>query len=192
MTSLALETSPPAQRNDILALGRTPKTFEISQATTSNQTKDAPVPVPQSATLEDRPYENSKDVKIDFGQFVRHLSNDWRRVIFQDIDRLLSPADWDDESALINTNSFKTFLRFLTYTPPANKPVLGVNHDGSLLAAWIKDDRQISVSFLPNDQAKAILAGTTPRGEEEILAWQGNVASLQDFIARNGAIACLK
>lgn len=76
--------------------------------------------------------------------------------------------------------------------PPAAIPTLGLNHDGSLLAAWIKADHKITVSFLPNDQAKAILILPTTRGEKEVLSWQGNVASLRDFIARNHALLCLE
>ena len=207
MIPLALETARPEGRNDNLALPlKHPEKSETTFGVCSSQILAASLmsqkqarlkpadtkATPLSNSLEDKLYDNSAAVKINFGLYARHLPDEWRQAIFQDIDRLLCISDWDEESALINETSFKTFLRFLVHTPPAAMPALGVNHDGSLLAAWIKGEQKVTVSFLPNDQAKAILIGPTLQGEQEILAWLGNVASLYDFIARNRALYCLE
>jgi hypothetical protein len=196
MIGVALETRPAERRNDRLAVKETLEIGEtnanraptaprqpISEASTANQNKSVE---PLSDSLEDKLFSNTALAKIAFSIYARHLSNQWRKAVFEDIDQLLSLENWDEESALIDITSFRTFLRFLTHTPPAAMPVLGINHDGAVLAAWIKDDCKLTVSFLSEDYAKAIL----DLPSDEILAWQGNVASLYDFVCRNRALPC--
>jgi hypothetical protein len=199
MIGLTLETRPAERRNDRLAVRETLEIAEtntaahapatprqsVSEASTANQENKSVEPLWDD--IEDKLFNNSAEAKIDFSNYARHLSNAWRNAIFEDIDRLLSPEDWDEESAFIDKASFRTFLRFLTHTPPAAMPVLGLNHDGTVLGAWIKHNCKLTVSFLRKDQAKAILMLPT----DEILAWQGNVASLYDFVIRNHASPCL-
>jgi hypothetical protein len=197
MTGLALETHSPERRNDRLAIRQILETAKtnsasgdnetlepISKASTANQNESIE---PLSDDLEDRIFNNSAGTKIDLSIYAPHLSSEWRKAIFEDIDRLLSIDDWNEESALINKASFRTFLRFLTHTPPTAVPVLGLNHDGTVLAAWIKGNCKLTVSFLTKDQAKAILMLPS----DEILAWQGHVAALYDFVSRNHALSCL-
>lgn len=141
--------------------------------------------------LELQLFNNAADVKIMFGDYLRHLSLDWRAMIFREIDRLLDPAAWNDESAMIRRASFRTFLRFIDHSRPERRPSLGVGQDGSVLAAWLCGPQKIFVTYLPNDRVNATFVTRTDRDDEQITAWQGPVVALRERIMREGVTACV-
>lgn len=142
-------------------------------------------------TVELKLFNNAADVKIQFGEVLRHLSVRWRPEVFAQIDELLDPNAWNDESSLIDRRSFGTFLRFLDFARPSRLPALGISHDGNLMAAWILVHARVFVTFMSSDRVEATFLGQTDRGEEQITAWRGPVASLKDRVTLEGAGGCL-
>lgn len=141
-------------------------------------------------SLDELLFDNAAILKIDFANFAMHLSPEWRQIVFKQLDRLLAPSSWEDDSALIERAPFMTFLRFVVYAGPTRFPSLGVSPNGHILAAWSCPPQQIAVEFLPADKAAATFAIQTARSKE-IIAWRGHVADLKDFIQRNGLSACI-
>jgi hypothetical protein len=142
----------------------------------------------ESRSLEECLFDNAAILKIDFAHIAMHLSWEWRQVIFKQLDRLLDPANWEDDSSLIERAPFMTFLRFVIYAAPTRFPSLGVSPKGHILAAWLCPPQQIAVEFLAADKAAATFLIQTARSKE-IVAWRGHVADLKDFIQRNGLSA---
>jgi hypothetical protein len=147
-------------------------------------------PTKESRSLEEVLFDNAAALKIAFAEIAMYLSPEWRRVIFKQLDRLLDPASWEDESALIARAPFMTFLRFVIYAAPTRFPSLGVSQKGHILAAWLCPPQQIAVEFLADDKAAATFLIQTARSKE-IIAWRGYVADLKDFIRRNDLSACI-
>ena len=141
-------------------------------------------------SLEVELFDNAAQLKVLFSQIAMHLSSKWRATIFEQVDALLKLEDWEEESSLIQINTFSTFLRFIIYMAPDRLPSLGVGPIGHLLAAWVKGDQRITVQFLPNDQAIATIVKQGTRGKETV-AWRGHVVDLKLFIERFGAAECI-
>lgn len=141
--------------------------------------------------LELQLFNNAADAKIMFGEYLRHLSLEWRTIIFREIDRLLDPAMWNDDSAMIRRASFRTFLRFIDHARPERRPSLGVGQNGCVLAAWLCEPQKIFVTYMPDDQVNATFVTRTDRNEEQVTAWQGPVVALKERIKREGAAACV-
>lgn len=142
-------------------------------------------------SLEESLFDNAAELKIAFAQIAMHLNPDWRRIVFEQVDRLLGPAHWEDDSARIYKPTFLTFLRFVIYAAPSRFPSLGVSPRGHILAAWLCGPRRISVEFLDGDKAVATFSIPTARSTQ-IIAWRGHVADLNDFIQRNDLGDCIK
>jgi hypothetical protein len=109
---------------------------------------DATTSAKASRSLDECLFDNAADLKIAFAQIAMHLSPDWRRTIFKQLDRLLDLNSWEDDSALIERIPFMTFLRFVIYAAPTRFPSLGVSPHGHVLAAWMCPPQQILVLFL--------------------------------------------
>jgi hypothetical protein len=84
------------------------------------------------------PFDNATQLKVSFSQIAMHLTPEWRTAIFEQLDFLLKPEDWQEDSALIEVPTFLTFLRFLIFAAPNRLPSLGVSPNGNVLAAWLK------------------------------------------------------
>ena len=113
---------------------------------------------PTEDPLELQLFNNAAEVKILFGDYLRHLSINWRPLIFKEVDRLLDVDAWNEDSSMLMVASFRTFLRFVDHARPRSVPSLGVGHDGSVLAAWISEPLQLYVTFLPYDRVSASFA----------------------------------
>lgn len=135
-------------------------------------------------------FDNAAELKINMSQIAMHLPMRWRDSVRKQIDRLLASEDWDEGSSSIGLPSFRTFLRFLAFSTPANLAGLGVSPTGTLLAAWHRDGKRVSVEFVAGDRANCVVAGPTER-DHEVIAWQGHVGELTQFIVRVGYAGCL-
>ena len=140
--------------------------------------------------LEAALFENRAKLKTRTSQVAMHLDAEERRNLFNAIDRLLDPAEWEDDSAEISEKSFNSFLRFTIYAHPRRLPNLGVGPDGALLAAWRWQENSVHVEFLDSDQCTALIRSISVRGLERI-AWRGHVARLREVIQNNGAANCI-
>ena len=145
---------------------------------------------PRSPSLEVQLFENGARLKVSFSLITMHLTTEWRKAIFEQLDFLLNLENWQDDSALIQESTFSTFLRFLIFVAPNRLPSLGVSPNGKVLAAWLKGDARITVQFLPEDRAVATLIRQGTRGNETVI-WRGHVVDLKLFIERFGVGECM-
>ena len=141
--------------------------------------------------LEAELFENRSSLKLLTSQVAMHLSLDERRGLFAAIDRLLSIEHWEDESAQINQEAFRSFLRFTIFTRPREMPNVGVGPDGMVLVGWHSVCQSVHVEFLPKDQCVALIRTQSACGPER-MAWRGHIARLRDLIRNNGAAACIE
>ena len=132
-----------------------------------------------------------RDSKVALSRIAMHLAPEWRTVIFSQLDTLLDPNSWQDDSAFIQESTFRTFLRFIIFAAPTRLPSLGVGSTGHILAAWNSGDQHIAVEFLPDDKAAATFVKQSARSRE-VVTWRGHVADLKLFIEGNGMSECIQ
>jgi hypothetical protein len=146
--------------------------------------------IPQADKLEGALFKNRADLKLMTSRVAMHLSADQRRSLFSELDRLLDIAHWEDESSQIDTEAFRSYLRFTIYGRPRKLPNLGVSPDGAFLAAWRHQRKSVHVEFFRADQCMALIKTISERGPETAV-WRGHVARLRDAISNNGAGDCI-
>jgi hypothetical protein len=95
-----------------------------------------------------------------------HLDPSWRIALFNTLERLLDPDDWDLEFKLPSEQSFSTFLRTMIYLHPSRRPGLGLSLTGHFLAAWSRDRDRIVIECIGNDEVRWVLSRTID-GERE-------------------------
>jgi hypothetical protein len=156
----------------------------------SQRTVDARVAI-LSPSLDVQLFDNAAQLKIALSHIAMHLTPEWRLAIFRDLDELLDPDNWQDDSAMIDNRAFASFLRFIIFAAPSRIPSLGVGPTGHLLAAWTKGDKRIAVEFLPDDKAAATLTKPGTR-DKETIAWRGHLADLKLLIDRLSGAECLQ
>ncbi len=194
---ITLLVQQPGQINRVFESDRAPT---VSSATTSwgkkerllTQEPGSPERLaPLEDTLELRLYNNAAEIKKDFSVYAVHLNSNWRKVVFSQLDDLLDFDAWNDESAFLTVDSFRTFLRFLAYANPSRMPSLGVDSQGNLITAWIDDPQRLFATFLSRDRVSASMIGLTTRREQELTSWLGPVVALREAVERMGNRNCL-
>lgn len=96
-------------------------------------------------------YRTAAALKIMASKISMHISPEWRRQLFVQIDHLLSIENWDGGDTLPNERSFATYLRVVAYEKRLSRPSIGISSDGNILAAWRRHSGQLSIEFLPDD-----------------------------------------
>lgn len=152
--------------------------------------KDAEKKSSLSHNLEETLFNNICSTKASFASISMHLPTQWRESIFRQIDYLLSIDNWEEDSSQIDNSSFGTFLRFLIYSETKRLPSLGVSRNSNLLASWHKENKFVSIEFLPHDMANAILA--SEGRAKQVVSWNGHIVDLSKFIKQFGNVDCLK
>lgn len=159
---------------------------ELHQKSKKTEATVIKVEVPVERQL----FGNRASLKIATSQVAMHLTGDQRRILFSELDRLLDIANWEDESALVNLDAFRTFLRFMIFARAGRIPNLGVDEDGSVLASWHGKQATVFAEFAPGDQCVAMIKSMTDRGPES-LTWSGPAARLRDVAQGVGARGAL-
>ena len=96
----------------------------------------------QAVSLEEQLYNSRAAFKIKTSAVAMHLPNNWRTLLFRQVDSLLSLEDWDSADVPIGETSFTTFLRMLLLVQAKRRPGLGATSDGHLIAMWtVGNDR---------------------------------------------------
>jgi hypothetical protein len=197
MTGVQIDTSRmPLQTWTILAHSflpvgpASPALAEVKPPPTRSLRASEAATLPPPPSLGVHLFDNGAQLKVSFSQIAMHLTIEWRKAIFDQLEFLLKPENWQEDSALIEVSTFLTFLRFLIFAAPNRVPSLGVSPNGNVLAAWLKGDERITVQFLPDDRAIATLIRRGTRGNETV-AWHGHVVDLKLFIERFGVRDCM-
>lgn len=122
--------------------------------------------------LEERLFDATANVKILTSQVAMHLDREWRDKLFQQLDSMHDPAEWESDDEPIKQASFATFLKAIVQLKPQRRPGLGLSYGGHLLAAWTKGSDRLTVEFLSKDRVKWVLSR---HREEEIERFAGQM-----------------
>jgi hypothetical protein len=108
----------------------------------------------QPARLPERLFNVSAALKILVSQISMHLPDDWRRRLFQKIDHLHDPDNWEPSDAMMQQDSFMSFLGLVLQIGPINRMSLGVSDNGHLLAGWIENEDSLTLEFAGPDEIR--------------------------------------
>jgi hypothetical protein len=145
--------------------------------------KSLPRLAPDQPPLEVRLFDALAAVKILTAQVAMHLDGEWRRRLFEQLDSLHDPEEWeagDDEP--VGQSSFATFLKAILSIRPERRPGLGLSHTGNVIAAWTTGQDRLTIEFLPNDRVRWVL-GLYHDGEPDRFAGQTPVTRLAEGLA---------
>ncbi len=131
----------------------------------------------QPRTIEERLFDATASVKIFTSKVAMHLDKAWRDKLFQQLDSLHDPDEWESGDEPVQQDSFATFIKAIILIRPTVRPGLGLSHGGHLIAAWTSGKNRLTVEFLSNDRVRWV-ASRYPDGELEQFAGQTQVSRL--------------
>lgn len=108
--------------------------------------------------LQERLFDALASVKILTSQIAMHLDSEWRTRLFQQLDSIHDPDEWEDGDEPIHQGSFATFLKAILSISPERRPGLGLSSAGHLIAAWTTDQDRLTIEFLPEDRIRWVLS----------------------------------
>lgn len=131
----------------------------------------------QDKPLELRLFDALASAKILTSQVAMHLDQSWRNKLFQQIDSLHDPVEWEVADEPLREASFSTFLKAILNINPGRRPGLGLSSEGNLIAAWTKDSDRLTIEFLPSDRVRWVLSRRA-EGDTERFAGETRVGRL--------------
>jgi hypothetical protein len=111
----------------------------------------------------------------------RYLDPDWRKELFDTLDRVFDSEDWDADFALPEEHSFATFLRLIIHLHPTKRPGIGLSARGHILASWSRGRDRIVIECLANDDLRWVLSQSID-GCRESAAGKNRIQRLIDLI----------
>lgn len=133
-------------------------------------------------TAEARSYDALAKAKIWTSKVAAHLSDEYRRKLFQSLDRLHDIEEWEPGDAPIIEASFLTFLRTLIMLKPTKWPSLGLSHKGHLFGIWGNAQDRVTLEFFPDDQIKWVLSCNDQNGKTIRNAGLGPALSISSLL----------
>lgn len=127
---------------------------QIADHSGSTQIFREPATRPLQADKNLRLFNTSAALKMAAAEVSMHLPADWRRKLFDKIDDLHEPEDWDDADRMADVTSFRTFLRTVLRLGAMKKMSIGISDDGHILAGWRRGKDSLSLAFLPGDRIR--------------------------------------
>jgi hypothetical protein len=143
--------------------------------------KSEPRLAPDAQPLETRLFDALAAVKILTAQVAMHLDRVWRDKLFQQLDALHDPEEWEDSEEPIQSASFQTFLKAILSIKPERRPGLGLSY-GHLIAAWTTGRERLTIEFFPNDEVRWVLS-QYPDDEPMRIAGQMSVSRLIEALS---------
>jgi hypothetical protein len=140
---------------------------------------------PQPNSTESQLYDALAAFKVRTATVAMHLDLDWRCRLFQQLDSLLTVADWEADDRPPSLSSFSTFLRMLILLRPDRRPGLGATSDGILIATWTSDHDRLTIECLSDDITRWQLAVTID-GERERAAAITPLTRLKEVLTPYG------
>lgn len=102
--------------------------------------------------------------KEQTARIAMHLDDEWRRVIFGQIDFLLNIDEWDGEDKIPSRMSYLTLLKAILFLRPKDFPSFGFSQAGTWTATWKSDDVMFFVDFLEADMLRWASAKKSEEG----------------------------
>lgn len=128
-------------------------------------------------TIEEQLFDATASVKTLTSQVAMYLEREWRDRLFQQLDSLHDPDEWEADDTPIQQASFSTFLKAICQIKPTVRPGLGLTNGGNLIAAWTVGKNRLTIEFMPNDRVRWVVS-RFPDGELEQFAGQTQVSRL--------------
>lgn len=145
----------------------------IATTTSSNET--------HKPSTDELLFDARADVKILTSKVSMHLPSEFRRNLFNQVDLIHDPEDWDPDDAPANKGSFASFLRWYLISLPDRGPGLGLSSAGNIIAAWVSNKNKLILEFLPSDKVKWIVTRFVG-GESERASGQTSIQRLFEVL----------
>jgi hypothetical protein len=149
----------------LLAPAFSSQTSEVAHRVQALQNSPSPGSLGSEATqmssdrpLRERLFDALASVKILTSQIAMHLDREWRSRLFQQLDSIHDPDEWEDGDEPIQQGSFATFLKAILNISPERRPGLGLSSAGHLIAAWTTDQDRLTIEFLPENRIRWVLS----------------------------------
>lgn len=137
--------------------------------------------VNKAKPIEEQLFEATANAKILTSQIAMHLDIEWRNRLFQQLDSLHDPEEWEPDDTPVQQASFATFLKAIFQLKPTIRPGLGLSSRGHLIAAWTCGKDRLTIEFMPIDRVRWV-ASRYPEDELEQFAGQTSVSRLRDTL----------
>lgn len=129
-------------------------------------------------------YNNRSELKVLVSRIAMHLKIELRNDLFAQIDTLLDLDAFEEDDCLISTNSFSTFLMFVSTLSNVRRPSLTVGHDGQVFCTWINQEGRIDIEFFAGKKFRIYVS--RGQGEQvELFSHFGSYQSLMKFLHVN-------
>lgn len=115
--------------------------------------------------------------KMQVNRVAMHLAPALRRDLFDGLDGLMSPDNWDPDMTLPSEASLRTLLAFLVHLRPEGLPSLGASDFATFVASWRDDEADIFVDFRDDGQVRWV-ASRSAGDRRERMAGETEIASL--------------
>ena len=126
----------------------------ILQSSAGNIVRQATTSLPVEADKTHRLFNTSAALKMAASEVSMHLPEGWRKRLFENIDDLHEPDDWEESDRLADPGSFKTFLRTVLRLGIKKNMMLGISDDGNILAGLRRGNDSLAFAFLPGDRIR--------------------------------------
>lgn len=98
------------------------------------------------------------DIKVLTSTLSMHLDDGFRKRLFEQIDLIHDPDDWDETDSPINIEAFRSFIRWYIFNSPDVKPGYGLSSAGNIIAMWFNNKDKLIIEFFPNDKARWLVS----------------------------------
>lgn len=174
-----LESLEPAFSNETKIIAR--RVDALRNQPSPASLRSEPAGAPGERTLDERLFDALARVKILTAQVAMHIELEWREKLFQQMDSLHDPEEWEPDDEPVLQSSFATFLKAILSISPERRPGLGLSNAGHLVAAWTTGRNRLTIEFLPDDRVRWVLA-RYQEGEPERFAGDTPVVRLVESL----------
>lgn len=133
-------------------------------------------------SIEEKLFDACADVKIITSQISMHLPSSLRSNIFEQLDMIHDPEEWDMADLPVNKSSFKSFIRWMLMVAPNTWPGIGLGVTGNVVAAWAHEDDRLIFEFLKNDKVKWVVIKYIDSEEEQAIG-NTSIARLDEVLS---------
>lgn len=133
-------------------------------------------------TIQEVLFDACADVKVMTSQVSMYLKDEMRQKLFNQIDLIHEPEDWDVDDSPVNKPSFNSFLRWFLLVSPERGPGLGLTYAGNIIAAWVENKNRLILEFLPKDKSKWSVTKYID-GEVERSSGEANILRLPEVLS---------
>ena len=145
------------------------------QGSAGNLVRHTTASAPFVGDKEHRLFNTSAALKMAASEVSMHLPPGWRKRLFESIDDLHEPDDWEDADHMAETASFRTFLRTMLRLGITRNMMLGISDDGNILAGLRRGNDSLTFAFLPAD----VIRWSVVEHEDDTTYSAGGIASLE-------------